>query len=97
MIDKQWEKEQASRCCIADAYLCQSENQLYNNPKMAKLVFSHFLVIDQKGPLSVFGVLDKGDYFRNYQNISAFGIILAKNVQFCAKNMSFCQNYPIQN
>ena len=31
-------KEQASHCCTADVCLCQSVNQLYNNPKMAKLV-----------------------------------------------------------
>ena len=29
-------KEQASRCCIADVFLCQSENQLYNNKKIDK-------------------------------------------------------------
>ena len=40
------EKEQASRCCTADAadvYLHQSVNQLYNNHKMAKLFFFSLL------------------------------------------------------
>ena len=38
-ICKQWNKEQAIRCCTADVCLCQSVNWLYNNNnKMAKLV-----------------------------------------------------------
>ena len=38
MIDKQWKKVQASRCCTADVCLHQYVNQLYNNKKMTKLV-----------------------------------------------------------
>ena len=37
MVNKQWKKEQASRC-TADFCLHQLVNQLYNNQKMAKLV-----------------------------------------------------------
>ena len=43
--NKEWKKEQASRCPTADVCLRQSLNQLYNNQKMAKLVlFSPYLV-----------------------------------------------------
>ena len=34
---KQWKKEQASRCCTADVWLNQSQNQLYNNQKWPNL------------------------------------------------------------
>ena len=38
------EKEQESRCCIADVCLHESVNQLYNNQKMAKRVLFPLLV-----------------------------------------------------
>ena len=37
-ITKQWKKEQASHCGIADVCLLQSVNQLYSNQNMAKFV-----------------------------------------------------------
>ena len=40
LLAKQWKKEQASRCCTTDVWLHQFVNQLYNNQKRGKLVFS---------------------------------------------------------
>ena len=39
---EQWEKEHARHCCTADACLCQSVNQLYNNQKL--VFFLHCLI-----------------------------------------------------
>ena len=38
-MNKEWKKEQASRCCTTDVCLCQSVNQLHNNQKRPNLFF----------------------------------------------------------